>query len=136
LYEVLFNLRYAVLDGRTYSLSSVVSADGLIQYCAITALVALAISWLVSSLGLKAFRRGPRRAGELVLGLTFITVYLLSLPVLWSFALNGAVVTWTLPAMGSTFLAFIALIQILLVAALGLVLAGLTALIARFATRE
>jgi len=136
LYEVLFNARYAVLDGRTYSLSSVVSADGLIQYCAITALVALAISWLLASLGLKAFRRGPRRAGELVLGLTFITVYLLSLPVLWSFALNGAAVTWTLPDMGSTFLAFTALIQILLVAALGLVLAGLTALIARFATRE
>jgi hypothetical protein len=56
--------------------------------------------------------------------------------VLWSFALNGATITWTLPDMGSTFLAFIALIQILLVAALGLVLTGLTALIARFATRE
>jgi hypothetical protein len=136
LYGVLFNTRYAVLDGRTYSLSSVVSADGLIQYCAITALIALVVSWLLVSLGLKAFRRGPRRAGELVLGLTLITVYLLSLPVLWSFALNGATITWTLPDMGSSFLAFIALIQILLVAALGLVLAGLTALIARFATRE
>ncbi len=136
LYGVVFNVRYAVLDSRTYSLSSVTSADGLIQYCAITALIALVISWLVSSLGLKVFRRGPRRAGELVLGLTLVTVYLLSLPVLWSFALNGATITWTLPEMGSTFLAFIALIQILLVAALGVVLTGLTALIARFATRK
>jgi hypothetical protein len=136
LYGVVFNFRYAVLDGRTYSLSSVVSADGLIQYCAITALIALVVSWLVTSLGLKAFRRGPRRAGALVLGLTLITVYLLSLPVLWSFAINGATITWTLPDMGSSFLAFIALIQILLVAALGLVLTGLTALIARFVARE
>ena len=61
---------------------------------------------------------------------------MLSLPVLWSFMLNGALVTWTLPHMGSLFLAFIALIQILLVAVLGPVLIGLTALIAKFAARE
>jgi hypothetical protein len=99
-------------------------------------LVSLVVSWLISSLGLRAFRRGPRPAGELTLGLTLVTVYLLSLPVLWSLTLNGALITWTLPDMGSMFLAFIALIQILLVAALGLVLTGLTALIARFAVRE
>jgi hypothetical protein len=131
LYTVLFNLRYAVLDRRTYSLSSVLSADELIAYCASTALMALVISWLVASLGLKAFRRGPRQASELVLGVILTTVYLLSLPVLWSFALNGATVTWTLPDMASIFLAFISLIQMLLVAALGLVLTGLTALIVK-----
>ena len=135
LFVALFNLRYAVLDGRTYSLSSVVSADELILYCATTALIALLIGWLVTSLGLKAFRGGPRQASELALGLTFTTVYLLSLPVLWSFVLNGALVTWTLPGMGSMFLAFIALIQILIVAVLGLVLTGLTALIAKFTAR-
>lgn len=136
LYGVLFNLRYAVLDSLTYSLSSVVGANELILYCAITALIALTVSWLVSSWGLKVFRRGPRQAAELALGLTLITVYLLSLPVLWSFMLNGALVTWTLPDMGSLFLAFIALIQILIVAVLGPVLTGLTALAARFAARE
>lgn len=131
LYVVLFTLRYAVLDGRTYSLSSVVSADELLLYCAITALLAFVASWLVSSLGLRAFRRGPRRASELVLALTFVTVYLLSLPVLWSFVLNGVLVTWTLPDVASMFLAFISLIQMLLVAVAGLVLSGLTALIAK-----
>lgn len=131
LYVVLFNLRYAVLDGRTYSLSSVASADELLAYCAITALLAFVASWLVSSLGLRAFRHGARRASELVLALTFVTVYLVSLPVLWSFALNGALVTWTLPGVSSMFLAFISLIQILLVAVAGLVLSGLTALIAQ-----
>ncbi len=136
LYVVLFNLRYAVLDGRTYSLSSVASADELLVYCAITALLAFVVSWLVSSLGLRAFRPGARRASELVLALTFVTVYLVSLPVLWSFALNGALVTWTLPDVSSMFLAFISLIQILLVAVAGLVLSGLTALIAQLPWRR
>jgi hypothetical protein len=133
LYVILFNSRYAILDGRTYSLSSVLSADELLLYCAVTAVGAFAVSWLVSSLGLKAFRHTPGRASELMLALTIVTVYLLSLPVLWSFGLNGVLVTWTLPEMGSSFFAFISLIQILLVAIGGLVLAGLSALIARLA---
>jgi len=136
LYLILFNLRYAVLDGRTYSLSSVASADELLVYCAITALVALIAAWLVSSLGVKAFRRGPRQASEVVLGLTLLTAYLLLLPVLWSYVLNGVRVTWTLPQMTSMFLAFISLIQILVVAVVGLALTGLSALIARFAAAK
>ena len=63
--------------------------------------------------------------------LALLVIYLLSLPVLLSFALNGALVGWTLPHMASTFLAFISLLQILVVAALGLLLVGMTALIAR-----
>jgi len=132
LYLVLFNLRYAVLDGRTYSLSSVASADELIAYSAVTALLAMLGSWLVTTLGLKAFRRGPRRAGGLVLGLTLLVLFLLSLPVLYSYVLNGVLVTWTLPHMSSMFLGFISLIQMLLVSVVGLLLTGLTALIARF----
>ena len=136
LYVLLFNLRYAVLDGRTYSLSSVASANELILYCAITALLALAISWLLTTLGAGAFRRGPRQASGWALALTFVTIYLLALPVLWSFLLNGALVTWTLPDMASMFLGFLSLIQILVVAIAGLLLTGLTALIAWFAGRR
>jgi hypothetical protein len=136
LYVILFNLRYGVLDGRTYSLSSVISADELLLYCAVTALAALVIVWLVVSLGLKLFRRGPRQASQLVLGLTLVTAYLLSLPVLWSFVLNGALATWTLPDMASMFLGFISVIQILVVAAAGLILTGLSALIAALASRR
>lgn len=134
LYLILFNLRYRVLDGRTYSLSSVISADELLLYCAVTALAALVIAWLVASISLKLFRRRPLRASQLVLGLTLLTAYLLSLPVLWSFVLNGALVTWTLPDMASMFLGFISLIQILVVTVAGLVLAGLSALIAALAS--
>ena len=44
--------------------------------------------------------------------------------------LNGVRVTWTLPDFASTFVAFLSGIQILFVAVVGLVLTGVTALIA------
>jgi multisubunit Na+/H+ antiporter MnhB subunit len=81
-------------------------------------------------LALKPLRRGPHKASQLVLGLTLTIVYLLLLPVLWSFVLNGTLVTWTLPEMAGMFLGFISLIQVLVVAVIGLVLTGLSALIA------
>ncbi|MBC8497134.1 MAG: hypothetical protein H8D37_05685, partial [Chloroflexi bacterium] len=133
LYLVVFHLRYALLDGRAYSLSSVYSADTLIAYCGTTALIALFIAWLVSSLGLKAFRRGSGEASWLTLELTIITIFLLALPVLWYVMFNGVLVTWTLPDQASMFLAFIAILQILVVSISGLILTGLSALIARYA---
>jgi hypothetical protein len=131
LYLLLFNLRYAVLSGRTYSLSSVRSADELIAYCAITAALALLVAWLLTAFGLRLFRRPSVESARLALALALLVTYLLSLPVLLSYALNGALVGWTLPHMASTFLAFISLLQILVVGALGLLLVGLTALVAR-----
>ncbi len=130
LYLALFNLRYAVLDGLTYSLSSVVGANELILYCAVTVALALTVAWLVVSLGGRAFRRSPRPAAEATLSFVLVTIYLLALPVLFSLALNGARVTWTLPDFASTFVAFLSGIQILFVAVVGLVLTGATALIA------
>jgi hypothetical protein len=130
LYVTLFNLRYAVLDGRTYSLSSVESAEGLILYCAVTAALALLAGWLLVFLGMGGFRRSPREASLLALDFVLTTVYLVSLPVVWSFIWNGAVVTWTLPDFLSMFLGFLAMIQVLSLAVLGLVLAGLAGLVA------
>jgi hypothetical protein len=135
LYVLLFNLRYAVLDRRTYSLSSVTGATDLILYCAITAALALLIAWLVVMVGQKAFRTGAGQTASLSLGLALVTIYLLALPVLWSFFLNGALVTWTLPDFASTFLAFLSLIQILIVAVWGILLTGVGALVGHFAAR-
>jgi len=134
LYMLLFNLAYAILDQRTYSLSSVYSADDLISYCATTAALALTLAWLIVSLKLKSFHRGGLRAAELSLGFTLLSLYLLSIPVLVNFVINGMIITWTLPEFTSMFLGFISLIQILLVAALGVVLTSISALIARFVT--
>jgi len=127
LYVIVFNLRYAILSGRTYTLSSVASPNDLIVYSAVTAAIALVVSWLVVMLGLKALRGGVRTAAETSLGLTFVVLFLLALPVAVSYVLNGPVVGWTLPEFNSMFLAFISLIQGLMVSVLGILLAGVSA---------
>jgi len=131
-YVLVFNLRYAVVDGRTYSLSSVISQTWLITYTAITTLIAMVIGWLFSMWRLHAFRTGSRKAAEFTLGFTFITIYLLALPILVSFAINGLVVTWTLPEFYSSYLALLSLIQWIFISVFGLLLSGASALIARY----
>ncbi len=130
LYILLFNLRYAVIDGRTYSLSSVLSANELILYAAVTAAIALLFSWLVFTLGYKVFKQGPAHSANLVLNWILVTLALLAIPVLWSFTANGMLVSWRLPNFLSMFLGFLSLLQILLVSVLGLLLTGITSLAA------
>ena len=136
LYIVLFNLRYALLAGRTYSLSSVTSSGDLISFVAITGLIAFALSWLATAFPLRTFRSAPGRAAGLTVALALVTVYLLALPILWSYALNGLFVTWALPDFGSLFLALISGIQVLAVAAGGVLLCVVAALIARLVSRK
>jgi hypothetical protein len=127
---VLFHLRYAVLAGRTYSLSSVTSSADLIAFVAITGLLAFVVSWVVTAFPLRTFQGGPGRAATLTVALALVTVYLLALPILWSYAFNGLFVTWALPDFGSLFLGLISGVQALAVAAGGLILGGVAALIA------
>lgn len=127
LYVLLFNLRYAVIDGRTYSLASVEGASWLIIYGSTTAAVAVILGWLVPMFGLRAFNAGPRKAAETALYYIWFTLYLLAIPILLSFAINGFTVTWTLPEFYTLFIGLLSLIQALIVAALGLVLVGVTA---------
>ena len=133
LYIIVFNFRYAIIGHRTYSLSSVTGASDLIFYCVSTAGIAQVIAWLLVLIGLRTYRRKILQASELSLGLTFTTIYLLFIPIMYSFWLNGAIVTWTLPDFASSFLAFLSLIQILLISVIGLLLATLSGLIAKLA---
>lgn len=134
-YVAIFNLRYAVLDGRTYSLSSVSGVMDLIVYSTITAGVALAAGWLVTSFGSGVFKQDSNQSVKSTLAFVFCTLFLLSIPVLLHFAWNGATVSWMLPEMWSAFIALISLIQIMLVSILGLLLAGLSGLISRLSHR-
>jgi hypothetical protein len=59
-----------------------------------------------------------------------MTIYLLLVPVLVHFSLNGATATWTLPEFWTAFVALLSLFQIAMVAVLGLVLMAITAVIA------
>ncbi len=119
------------MQGRTYSLSSVLGADELILSTAVTASLAMLAGWAVVVIGTRLYRRSPGDAARLVLAWTLFTVTITGLPALASYVLNGPVVGWTLPDFGTFFLGFLAVLQALFVAAVGLVLAGLTALTAR-----
>jgi len=130
LYVLLFNFRYAILGGRTYSLSSPTSEMDIIMFVAVTGTVALTIAWLAVMLILRAFRHRPLHAASTSLSLTLMTIYLLAIPNLLSYSLNGALVTWALPDMLSMFVAFLSVIQCLVVAAFGLLLTGIAALVA------
>ena len=131
LYLALFNLRYAVIDQRTYSLSSVASAMDVILYAGLTAALALLVAWIVFSWSQGIFKQPARNATKTSLDMVFTIIYLLSLPLLWSYMLNGALVSWTLPDFASMFLGFLSLLQILFVSVIGLVLAGVSFAVAR-----
>jgi hypothetical protein len=135
IYTLAFHLLYAVVGGKTYSLSWVSSPEELMSFLFGITMLALAVGWIFVLLGLKLYRLAPSTAAGFVIGLITLTIYLLAVPVLCSFALNGAVVTWTLPHLRSTYLAFLSLIQIAFISIFGLLLAGVTAVVAWSAGR-
>ena len=127
IYALLFHIRYAVIAERTYSLSSVASADDIINFVAATSFVSLAIPWWILFTYLGIFKMAPRRAAEITFELTFAVLLMLALPIGWSFALNGALVGWTLPDMPAMFFGFVCVLQALVVSALGVILSGASA---------
>lgn len=74
--------------------------------------------------GLHAFKSGVRKAVETTLGYLWFTLHLLALPILLSFAINGFTITWTLPEWYTMFIGLLSLIQMLVVALLGILMVG------------
>lgn len=130
-YLALFLLRYLALDHNTFGLSWIPGLIEFIVYIAVTTGVALLSGWLVSMFGLRAWRGSPRQAAGSALAFVWFVLYLLAFPILLSFSVNGVTVTWTLPEITLQYLGFFALAQALFVSALGLVLVGVSAGIAR-----
>jgi len=129
LYILIFNLRYVLIDQRTYSFSSVLYPQELIVDIINAAIIALSAAWLLTAIGQRIFRKAPHQAVEATLEQTLTIIYTLALPVLWHYAQYGLLVTWSLPDMASTFMTLIALLQIIFVATFGILFAGLAALI-------
>jgi len=132
-YFVLFNLRYAVLDSKTYSVSSIPGQMEFILYIAVTAAVSVIIGWLVVMFWLRAWRTGPRLAAGTALSYLWMVLYIAAIPILLNFAVNGVAATWTLPVFNVQFFGFFSIVQSLFVAAVGLLLIGISALVAKFA---
>ncbi len=126
-YLALFFLRYLALDRNTFGLSWIPGLTEFVIYIAVTTGVALLAGWLVSMFGLRAWRGTPRQAAGSALAFVWFVLYLLALPILLSFAVNGVTFTWTLPEFTLQYLGFLAIVQALFVSALGLMLVGVSA---------
>jgi hypothetical protein len=130
-YLLAYNLIFAVITGNVYSMSTVPptsATDFVIEIAEYTA-IAVIISWLVAMLLSGAFKRGALHSAQATYGFAFITIYLLYLPALLGFAVNGAVTTWRLPDPLTSFLHFTNLIQAMFVAVLSIVLSGVAAFV-------
>jgi hypothetical protein len=129
IYLAVFHFQYAILQGRTYSLSSVLSSSDIIKSTAISTAIAFIIAWLMMLIALRVYSEKPLQAVNIHLAFAYTALYIISLPAFWSYAYNGAFVTWTLPEMASTFMAFLSILQMLILAAMGLLFTGITPLI-------
>ena len=126
---VLFNFRYAILSQNTYSLSSIKGEMELILYTAVTAVSAYLIAYLVNMLINRVLNKKPVTAALNTFGLGFTTIFVLAIPVIISFVLNGVLITWTLPDYLTSYLSLIALIQILVISAATILFSGISALL-------
>jgi hypothetical protein len=103
----------------------------LIIYVATTAAASMLIVWLMINLITKNFAGSPSANGLRTLYLGFTIIFVAGLPLILSYLLNGPLVTWTLPDYLTSYLAMLALIQILVVSAFSLPLSLMTALITK-----
>jgi hypothetical protein len=132
-YLLVFNIKYILIDQKTYSLSSVISETNLIASTGLTALLALFVGWLMVLLGTKIYQLRPRKAADLTIKFFLVTLSIFSIPIFINYVMNGATITWALPNFLLSFLGFLFLIQALMVAVIGLFLTALSALIGVFA---
>jgi len=130
LYLVVFHLRYAVIDRRAYSYSAINSPLDLVLYLLVTGAIALGIGWLAAAAGLHLFSQGRRNAAQITLNLALTSAFIVSLPFLWGWVSNGIIPWWTLPNMTDSFWMLVSLAQVLLICLLGLLFAGIAAVIA------
>jgi hypothetical protein len=138
LYIVVYNVIFSILAGNVYSMSTVPTAGATAFVAEIAKFTAIAVllAWPAAMLLTGVFRRGALRAAQATYGFALVTLYLLAIPALLGFAVNGAVTTWRLPDPLLIFLHFTNLIQAMFVAALGIILSGVAALVGRQASRQ
>ncbi|NMC85625.1 MAG: hypothetical protein GYA58_10100 [Anaerolineaceae bacterium] len=122
----LFNFKYAIWDQKTYSVSSIISQSDLIISTALISALALLIVAVAIYLDQRMFKYSPTETAERMFGLLFTTAFLTGIPALLHFAINGALVTWTLPNYLISYLFILSGIQEIVIGVLGLIFVGLS----------
>ena len=133
-YTVIYHLYYLLIAGRTYSFSSINGENALIIFNLITAVILLSTVWFVMMQKNKTFTKGKKEAVQSTLKLIGLTLYLWLIPVLWNYGVNGFTPTWHLPNFQAFFMGILALIQIICISAVGILLTGVAALVAKKAS--
>lgn len=128
IYTALFHFRFILLDGRSYSLSSLEGVEQAISYFGITSLMSFFIAGIAFFFSIKPFSKKPHQVAVSILDLALLLIFLLAVPILYSYFLNGWRAVWTLPEFNSATLAFFNSLQIIFVGAGGLLLSGISAL--------
>ena len=127
-YLVIFHVAYAVIEGRTYSLTSVQSAADILGASLITAVVAFAIAT-----GFVLWRTGLRpsavAAAASALEFALVVLTIVAVPALVGYAVNGAAIGWRLPNFQLMFFTFLSLLQLTGIGIAAIMASGIAALL-------
>ncbi len=135
-YHLVFNLWYAVVNGKGYTFSYVIGPMELVMDGLLIALLAFGIGWLAATLGARIFQLGRRKAAEFSFALALVVLYTLALPILLSYAWDGLYVGRFLPGFTRSFVALLSMVQGLAVGVWALLFAGAAAGIAALRGRK
>jgi len=119
---LLFQLRYAVLDGKGYSFSEISSPTELVTYSAITILTAMLLGFIFAVVTHHQKFTHRSEAAFFTASYIFASIYFWLIPLLINFWWNGFLPGWTLPQLDVYFWALLGYIGILFSAAGGLLL--------------
>ncbi len=135
-YLAVFNIKYLLIDHKSYSMSTLVDTMNFIGSTAQTVLMAMLFGWILVMIGTKIYQFKPRKAADLTMKFNIVLLSILFLPIFANYAINGAVTTWALPNFLVSFLGLVFLVQALVVGVLGIVFTGLAALLGVFSRQR
>ena len=124
-----FNLYFLLLEQKSYSISWINGEASFLGTMATAVGIAVIIGWIMVMWGQKGFHLKPRLVAYRTLGFIWMVIYLVSIPILLNFAINGITITWTLPVFPIFTLGFLSLAQLLFIIPVGLLLMGIGSLI-------
>jgi|WetSurMetagenome_2_1015567.scaffolds.fasta_scaffold11475_4 hypothetical protein len=126
-----FQMRYGIIDRKSYSFSAILTPSDLIIYCAITASIALLIGFIFILVFLQPKLNDRSDAAKFTFGYVFTSLYLWLLPLGWNFILNGFIPTWTLPRLDAYFIGLLSMVILIIVSISGLLITLIYSLFSR-----
>lgn len=129
-YLTLFHLRYALVDGRTYTFSSTSTLTDFVLYCLLVGGSAYLAAWGLWAWKVNLFHTASAaQAVRRTLNLTGVILFAAGLPALANWVINGLGVQWTLPDMRFLFWGWMGAVNIAVIAVMGLIFSGIAALV-------